>query len=95
MKDGVAHVSDIEFDVAVTTGTKESTGKGVKAGIKVASILNIGAGSKGDATGTTQNVSRIRFTIPVLLPCSASLDEVVVRGGRQLTRRELQNNTAQ
>lgn len=93
MKDGIAHVSNIDFDVAVTTETKENTENGIKAGIKVASILNFGVGSKGDAMETSQNISRIRFSIPVLLPCSASLDEIVYKGGKSIRRRELQNNT--
>lgn len=95
MKDGVAHVSDIDFDVAVTTETKENTENGLKAGIKVASVLNFGIGSKGDATESSQSISRIRFSIPVLLPRSASLDQVVVKGGKPVTRRELRDNTGQ
>lgn len=95
MKDGVAHVSNIDFDVAVTTETKENTENGIKAGIKVASVFNLGAGSKGDSTETSQNISRIRFSIPVLLPCSASLDEIVVKGGKPIRRRELLDNRGQ
>lgn len=93
MKDGVAHISNIDFDVAVTTETKENAENGIKAGIKVASVFNIDAGSKGGATESSQNISRIHFTIPVLLPCSASLDEMVTKGGKPIRRRELQNNT--
>lgn len=95
MKDGIAHISNIDFDVAVTTETKESADAGIKAGITVASILNIGVGSKSDGTESYQNISRIRFSIPVLLPCSASLDEIVTHGGRPIRRRELQDNTVQ
>lgn len=95
MQDGVAHISNIDFDVAVTTETKENTEKGIKAGIKVASVFNIGVGSNGDATETYQNISRIRFSIPVLLPCSASLDEIVVKGGKPIRRRELLDNRGQ
>lgn len=93
MKDGLAHISNIDFDVAVTTEAKENAENGIKAGIKIASILNIGVGSKGDETESYQNISRIRFSIPVLLPCSASLDEIVYKGGKSIRRRELQNNT--
>lgn len=95
MKDGVAPISNIDFDVAVTTETKENTENGIKAGIKVASVFNLGAGSKGDSTETSQNISRIRFSIPVLLPCSASLDEIVVKGGKPIRRRELLDNRGQ
>lgn len=93
MEDGVAHISNIDFDVAVTTEAKENAENGIKAGIKIASILNIGVGSKGDETESNQNISRIRFSIPVLLPCSASLDEIVYKEGKSIRRRELQNNT--
>ena len=95
MKDGIAHISSIDFDVAVTTETKENTENGIKAGIKVAGVFNLGASSKGDATETSQNISRIRFSIPVLLPRSASLDEIIYKGGKPITRRELQNNAGQ
>ena len=88
LKDGVAHVSNMDFDVAVTTETKGNT----ENGIKVASVFNIGASSKDNATETSQNISRIRFTIPVLLPCSASLDEIVFIGGKSFRRRELLDN---
>ena len=91
-KDGVAHVSNMDFDVAVTTETKGNTENGIKVGIKVASVFNIGASSKDNATETSQNISRIRFTIPVLLPCSASLDEIVFIGGKSFRRRELLDN---
>lgn len=95
MKNGVAHVSNIDFDVAITTETKENTENVIKAGIKVVSAFNFGVGSKGDTAETSQSVSRIRFSIPILLPRSASLDEVVVKGGKTITRRELQNNSGQ
>lgn len=95
MKDGVAHVSNIDFDVAVTAETKENTENGLKAGIKVAGILNFGVGSKGDATESSQSISRIRFSIPVLLPRSASLDEIVNKGGKPIRRRELLDNRGQ
>lgn len=88
MRGGVAHISNIDFDVAVTTETKENAEAGIEAGIKVASIFNFGAGSKDSATETSQNISRIRFTIPVLLPRSASLDEVIVINGKRAARRE-------
>lgn len=95
MAEGIAHVSNIDFDVAVTTETKENAETGIEAGIKVASIFKLGADSKDVATETSQNISRIRFTIPVLLPCSASLDELIIKKGKRTTRREFQNNTDQ
>lgn len=95
MKDGVAHISNIDFDVAVITETKENTENGINAGIKVAGIFNAGGGFNNNATDISQNVSRIRFSIPVLLPCSASLDEIVsVKGANLVPRRKLLQNNA-
>lgn len=70
-EDGIADISNIDFDIAITTGTEENTEKGFKAGIKVVSVI-IGGATKGDATAMSQNVSRIRFSIPVILPHSAA-----------------------
>lgn len=75
MKDGLADISTVDFDVAITIGTEENTEKGIKAGINVVGIFNAIAATKGDGTVTYQNISRIRFSIPVLLPHSAPLDE--------------------
>lgn len=75
MKDGLADISDIDFDVAITIGTEKNTEKGIKAGINVVGIFNAIAATKGDGTMTSQNISRIRFSISVLLPHSAPLDE--------------------
>lgn len=53
----------IEFDVAVTT----TEGTGTKGGIGVvAGVLALG--SQGQSSESTQAVSRLKFTIPVLLP---------------------------
>lgn len=93
MKDGIANVSNIEFDVAVTTESNSDAQNGINAGIKVAGVFNMGLGSKGAASETAQNISRIRFSIPVLLPFSASPDEVVGKNESQfISRRERQNN---
>lgn len=94
MKDGIANVSKIDFDVAVTTESKDNAQNGIEAGIKVAGVFNMGLGSKGSASETAQNISRIRFSIPVILPCSASLDEVVNHDGKSIPRRELKNKKA-
>ena len=57
------HIEDIDFDVAVTTGG-EISGE-AKGRIKIASF-QLGGG--GSITDTQQNVSRMKFTIPVCLP---------------------------
>ena len=57
------YIEDIEFDVAVTTGG-EISGE-AKGGIKIASFE---IGGKGSVVDKEQNVSRIKFMIPVCLP---------------------------
>ena len=56
-------IENIDFDVAVTTGG-EISGE-AKGGIKIASFE---IGGKGSVVDKQQNVSRIKFTIPVCLP---------------------------
>lgn len=94
--DGVANVSNVDFDIAVTTETNESANSGVKAGIQVAGLLNFGVGVKDGASEKYQNVSRIKFSVPVILPHSAAPDELVttVDGGRhkEVARKHLPNN---
>ncbi len=57
------YIENIDFDVAVTT-SGEISGE-AKAGIKIAS-LQLGGG--GSVTDTQQNISRMKFTVPVCLP---------------------------
>ena len=93
--DGYANISNIDFDVAVTTETTEGTSSGIKGGIAVAGIFNIGGNGNEEAAEKYQNVSRIKFTIPVLLPHASSLEEeVLIKDGarhKAITRRENQN----
>lgn len=56
-------ISKIDFDVAITVGDTSATGAGVKAGIQIFSA-KIG----GENTTHAENVSRITFSIPVVLP---------------------------
>ena len=56
-------VHDVEFDVAVTA-TDETT---TKAGISVL-IASVGLGAAGQSAASNQSVSRIRFSVPVVLP---------------------------
>lgn len=58
-----ALIEEIEFDVAVTTGSQSDLEGG--AGIKVWSI-DFGMKSKGSSTD--QQVSRIRFRVPIVYP---------------------------
>jgi len=55
---------DVAFDVAVTV-TDSSEGGG-RAGIKVASVLEIGG--QGTKTTTSEAVSRIQFVVPLAVP---------------------------
>jgi hypothetical protein len=57
------YIEDIDFDVAVTTGG-EISGE-AKGGIK---ILSFEAGGGGSVIDSQENVSRMKFTIPVCLP---------------------------
>lgn len=93
MENGVARISNVDFDVAVTTESSEQGRGGGKAAIQVAGLFKIGAEAKQDTEEKTQNLSRIKFSIPVLLPHSASLDQFVKReDGSFVTRRKLISN---
>ncbi len=56
-------ISKIDFDVAITVGSKDNVEAGGKVGIQIFSA-KIG----GDIEKHTENVSRITFSIPVVLP---------------------------
>lgn len=56
-------ISQIDFDVAITVDDTSATGAGVKAGIQIFSA-KIG----GESQTHTENVSRMTFSIPVVLP---------------------------
>ncbi len=67
-KSGLPHASiDVEFDIAVTATNEEGSKAGMLA---VASILNLGASSE-DKTAH-QEISRIKFSIPLALPVESS-----------------------
>lgn len=90
---GYEIVSPIDFDVAVTIGSKEGATGNVGGGIQIAQIFNFGAKHQEEAENTLQSVSRMKFTIPVLLPHSFVPQEVIetaIGGRRQkLLRRDL------
>lgn len=85
--EGYANISNIDFDVAVTTETKENVEGGLKGGIQVAGILSFGAGGKEEIVEKSQNISRIKFSIPVVLPHTAAPNEEIERfvGGKKTT----------
>ena len=61
---GNAHASiDVEFDIAVTAANEEGSKNGM---IAVVSFLNLGSSSE-DKT-VHQEISRIKFTLPLALP---------------------------
>lgn len=60
------NVEKIEFDVAVTASDKTS-GSG-KAGIKVLSMIDIGA--DGGKLIEQSKVSKVKFSVPMILPAS-------------------------
>jgi hypothetical protein len=62
-KDGEKNIIDIEFDVAVSAVESANVGGG--AGIKVAAF-NIGLGTNSQNENST--LSRVKFTLPLVLP---------------------------
>lgn len=56
-------VQRIEFDVAVTA----EKGKETKGGIGI-QVGSIGIGSQGRSESTNSTISRIRFSVPMVLP---------------------------
>ena len=54
----------VSFDIAVTVGS-ETSGDG-SAALKIASVVDIGG--KGGHSKTAEEVSRVRFSLPVALP---------------------------
>jgi len=57
--------NNIDFDVALTT--VEASGTGGKAGL---SVWGIGAGVEGKSETTNSTVSRVKFSVSVILPVS-------------------------
>lgn len=59
---GASYIKDVEFDVAVTIVQDDKKKKG--GGLRVAGLV---IGAEGEAASTHESVSRIRFSIPVVL----------------------------
>lgn len=56
-------ISQIDFEVALVTENKQNNSKEIGGNIKVLS-----AGLNGDKSNRIENVSHIRFSIPIVLP---------------------------
>ncbi len=80
-------VEVIDFDIAVTASGE--TGGGGKAGLK---ILSVEAGMDGKHTQRNEEISRVKFSIPVSLPPSnaESLNREKAEQHRKVTEEALQ-----
>lgn len=68
-KDGVKRLLlEINYDIALTTSEKDE--RGINGGLKIASLLNVGADSK-DLT-ENQAINKINFKLPFVLPYTNS-----------------------
>ncbi|MDW3225104.1 MAG: trypco2 family protein [Paracoccaceae bacterium] len=77
-------VESVEFDVAVTA-TNETSGGG-KAGLK---ILSMEAGARGDHLRSNEEISRVKFSIPIALAPSSAEGR-----SREARERLIQNTDA-
>lgn len=67
-KQGNLNVSNIDFDVSVTTESIEQNDNGAGFTLNVVSVINVGIGSKNIDTGKEYSASRIKFSIPIIYP---------------------------
>lgn len=65
---GYAYVSKIDFDVALTSASTKSDDNTIDGGLRVAGLFNLKGKTGADATQMSQCVSRVRFSLPVVLP---------------------------
>ena len=65
---GYVPVRNIDFDVAVTSETNTKSSDGMTGGIKVVEFFHIGGKSQEESSAIQQNVSRVKFSIPMMLP---------------------------
>lgn len=64
--DGQCRIMErLNFDIAVTVSETKGANGSIKAGISV-----FGAKLGGESTGKSENVSRMTFSIPLLLPAT-------------------------
>lgn len=64
LNDDLFKIIDVDFDIAVTVSETFGTNKGAE--LKVAGFLKAGISVKGD--NQNQTVSRIKYTLPLVLP---------------------------
>lgn len=62
---GTRVIQKVDFDIAVVVDETDKTNAGVKI-----SVMSIGLSGGGEATSKTGSSSRIRFSVPVVLPGS-------------------------
>jgi len=67
-KDGITET--VEFDVALTSSEKEGTSAGI--GVLLGSI---NLGTKGASEESITSVTRIKFSVPILLPKGKSFEQ--------------------
>ena len=81
-------VEVVEFDVAVTASRE--TGGGGKAGLK---ILSVEAGVDGKHAAKSENVSRVRFSIPIAMqPSGAERSNRAERNAKAASSPDLDSN---
>lgn len=68
---GYVPVCNIDFDVAVTSETNTKSSDGITGGIKVVELFHVGGKSQEESSAIQQNVSRVRFSIPMMLPSAS------------------------
>lgn len=62
------NVSYIDFDVSVSAETVEEKNSNGCVSLNIVSIAKLDIGSNDDSTGKETNVSRIKFSIPIVYP---------------------------
>ncbi len=63
-----ADFTNIDFDIAVSSASGENATTKGKGGITVTGFAGIGLSKGAEVTNSTENVSRIRFSIQIILP---------------------------
>lgn len=68
---GYVPVCNIDFDVAVTSETNTKSSDDMTGGIKVVELFHVGGKSQEESSAIQQNVSRVKFSIPMMLPSTS------------------------
>jgi hypothetical protein len=78
-------ITSVEFDIAVTAGSE--TGGSGKAGLKVFSIVE--AGAEGKHMRSSEEVSRVRFSLPIVLsPAAVEQENVQASSSHRAAQRK-------